>query len=65
MMNQGGVVIPMGMGSYAPMNNSGFTTTVAKDNGKRQFNFSAQTPQNQAKVIQPNQQSSLDRSIAV
>ncbi len=51
MMNQGGVVIPMSMGSYDHMNNSGFTTTVAKDNGKRQFNFSAQTPQNQAKVI--------------
>jgi len=43
MMNQGGgVIVPMGIGAYAPAQgsiNSGFTTTNAKDHGKRSFNF--------------------------
>ena len=39
MMHQSGVVVPLGMGAYAPLPGGFTTTTHAKDNGKRIFNF--------------------------
>ena len=69
-ISQGQTMVPLGMGSFVPNAPVGYTTTNAKDHGKRAFNFSiggnvhtqSSAMQNQLQQYNSSQHNSLDNS---